>query len=84
VRARMGLREDPTGLAKTLNVVGLDLTPEARAGLLDDVVDVILSHPIRPLAETTVELLASVTAGETNGEPVQRVLPFEIYTPENL
>jgi hypothetical protein len=36
------------------------------------------------LAETTVELLASVTAGETNGEPVQRVLPFEIYTPENL
>jgi hypothetical protein len=31
--------------------------------------------------ETTVELLASVTAGQTNGEPVQRLLPFEIYTP---
>ena len=70
-------------LAKTLNVVGLDLTPEARSGLLDGVVDVILSHPITSLAETTVELLASVTAGETNGEPVQRLLPFEIYTPEN-
>jgi hypothetical protein len=79
-----GLREDTSGLAKTLNVVGLDLTPQARSGLLDGVVDVILSHPIMPLAETTVELLASVTAGETNGEPVQRVLPFEIYTPENL
>jgi hypothetical protein len=25
-----------------------------------------------------------VTIGETNGELVQRVLPFEIYTPENL
>ncbi len=79
-----GLREDASGLAKTLNVVGLDLTPEARSGLLDGVVDVILSHPIKPLAETTVELLASVTAGETNGELVQRLLPFEIYTPENL
>ncbi len=79
-----GLREDASGLAKTVNVVGLDLTPEARSGLLDGVVDVILSHPIKSLAETTVELLASVTAGETNGEPVQRLLPFEIYTPENL
>jgi hypothetical protein len=36
------------------------------------------------LAETTVELLASATGGDTNGEPVQRLLPFEIYTPENL
>jgi LacI family transcriptional regulator len=79
-----GLREDASGLAKTVNVVGLDLTPEARSGLLDGVVDVILSHPIKSLAETTVELLASVTAGETNGEPIPRLLPFEIYTPENL
>jgi hypothetical protein len=31
-----------------------------------------------------VELLASVTAGETNGEPIPRLLPFEIYTLENL
>lgn len=27
-----GLREDASGLAKTVNVVGLDLTPEARSG----------------------------------------------------
>ena len=79
-----GLREDDSGLAKSLNVVGLDLTPEARSGLLDGVVDVILSLPIKLLAETTVELLASVTSGETHTGPVQRLLPFEIYTPENL
>jgi LacI family transcriptional regulator len=79
-----GLREDASGLAKTVSVVGLDLTPEARSGLLDGVVDVILSHPIKLLAETTVELLASATSGQANGEPVQRLLPFEIYTPENL
>ena len=79
-----GLREDASGLAKSLNVVGLDLTPEARTGLLDGVVDVILSHPIKLLAETTVDLLASVTSGETHGGPIPRLLPFEIYTPENL
>jgi LacI family transcriptional regulator len=78
------LREDASGLAKNLNVVGLELTPESRAGLLDGVIDVIISHPIKLLAETTVDLLARVTSGETHGEPTQRVLPFEIYTPENM
>jgi len=78
------LREDSSGAAESVNVVGLDLTPEARSGLLDGVVDVVLSHPIRQLAETTVELLASATSGESLAEPVQRLLPFEIYTPENL
>ena len=62
-----GLREDVSGLAKSVNVVGLDLTPEARSGLFDGVIDIILSHPIKLLAETTVDLLASVSAGETNG-----------------
>jgi LacI family transcriptional regulator len=65
-------------------VVDLDLTPEARSGLLDGVIDVILSHPIKLLAETTVDLLASVTAREANGEPAQRLLPFDVHTPENL
>lgn len=78
------LREDSSGLAKNLAVVGLDLTPEARSGLLEGVVDVILSHPIKLLVETTVDLLATVTSGEPHGDPVQRLLPFEIYTPENL
>ena len=64
--------------------VGLDLTPEARSGLLDGVINVILAHPIKQLAETTVDLLAGATAGDSRGEPVQRLLPFEIYKPENL
>jgi LacI family transcriptional regulator, galactose operon repressor len=53
-------------------------------GWFDGVVDVILAQEIESLAETTGESLAGVTAGETNGEPVQRLLPFEMYTPENL
>jgi LacI family transcriptional regulator len=70
--------------AGNLVVVALDLTPKTRAGLLDGFVDVILSHPFKSLAETAVELLVSATSGQANGEPVQRLLPFEIYTPENL
>ena len=79
-----GLREDASRLARDVNVVGLDLTPEARAGLMDGVVDFILSHPIKLLAETTVDLLVDATSGDTQREPVQRLLPFEIFTPENM
>ncbi len=79
-----GLREDATGLAKNLTVVGIDLTPEARSGLIDGVVDVILSHPLKLLAETTVDLVVSATTGGTKGDSIQRVLPLEICTPENL
>ena len=63
-----GLREDVSGFAKSLNVVGLDLTPKARSGLLDGVIYIDPSAPqIKLLEETTVDLLASVSAGETYG-----------------
>ena len=62
------------------NVASDRQTEPCAAGLLDGVVDVILSHPIKSLTESTVELLASLTTADTNGELVQRVLPFEIYT----
>jgi LacI family transcriptional regulator len=77
------LREQ-TARERSLVVVALDLTPKTRAGLLDGSIDVVLSHPVKQLAETTIELLAGATSGAANGEPVQRVLPFEIFTPENL
>jgi len=77
------LREE-AARERRLVVAALDLTPKTRAGLLDGIVDVVLSHPFKQLAETTVDLLANATSGETRAEPVQRLLPFDIYTPENL
>ena len=73
--------------AETRAVISLELfsdRAEVRAARRKYEEAPILSHPIESLAESTVELLASVTAGETNGEIVQRLLAFDIYTPENL
>jgi LacI family transcriptional regulator len=78
------LREDSSGMAKNLTVVGLDLTPEARSALVDGVVQLILSHPIKTLAEATVDLMSEATSGRQTAEIIQRILPFEIYTQENL
>jgi LacI family transcriptional regulator len=79
-----GLREDTTGIANNLVVVGLDLTPEARSGLLDGIIQLILLHPAKALAEATIDLMIAATSGQATVENVQRILPFEIYTQENL
>jgi LacI family transcriptional regulator len=78
------LREDSSGVAKNLTVIATDLTPEARSGLLDGVVQFVLSHPIKALTEATIELMIEATSENPPPEAAQRILPFEIYTPENL
>ena len=64
--------------------VGLDLTAETRSGLIDGVLKLVLSHPMQHLAETVVE--AMVRAMERGRpEPArQMLLPFDVYTPENV
>lgn len=78
------LAEDGGEVAKRLMVVGRELTPETRSGLVDGTVDVILSHPQKMLAETAVNTLIEVTANKNRSDPVQRILPFDIYTSENV
>ena len=77
------LREH-SSLAKDLMVIATDLTPEARSGLLDGVVKLVLSHPIKALTEATIDLMIEATSENPPPEATQRILPFEIYTPENL
>ena len=78
------LREDVSGVAQALTVIATDLTPEARSGLLDGVLQLVLAHPIKALAEATIDLMIEATSGNPPREAAQRILPFEIYTQENL
>jgi LacI family transcriptional regulator len=78
------LREDPTAASRNLVVVGRELLSETLAGLVDGVIKVVLSHPRRLLAETLVEAMAQSTISNGGGAPVERVVPFEIYTAENI
>jgi LacI family transcriptional regulator len=72
------------GASDRLVTVGLDLTEETRSGLIDGVVKLVLSHPMRRLAETAVEaMVQAVEQGRREPAP-QILLPFDIYTPENL
>jgi LacI family transcriptional regulator len=64
--------------------VGLDLTEATRSALIDGVLRLVLSHPLRSLAETVVEAMAqAIERGRQDPAP-QLLLPFDIYTPENV
>jgi LacI family transcriptional regulator len=76
------LREGDT--ADRVVTIGLDLTEETRSGLIDGVLKLVLSHPLKLLAETAVDAMArAIERNEAKPLP-QILLPFDVYTPENI
>lgn len=65
-------------------VVCTDLTEVTRAALVDEVVDVVLSHPREALARAMIEAMAEHLHGGSGGGTQVHLLPFEIVTIESL
>lgn len=62
-----------------------ELTPAQRLGLVDGIIGLVIQTPLITLTDTAVRLL--LQALEPGQEPVfgrPHILPFEIYTPENV
>jgi LacI family transcriptional regulator len=76
------LREE--GAAERIVTVGLDLTDDTRSGLIDGVLKLVLSHPLKSLAETAVEAMARALESGRPEPTRQMLLPFDVYTPENV
>ena len=77
------LREE--GAGRGIVVVAHGLTPEHRLALIDGVIDLVIQTPVGPVAETAVSvLLRALEPGQlvAFGQPF--VLPFELYTSENV
>lgn len=70
------------GRAGKVVVVGHDLTTVTRGALLDGTMALVLSHPLDRLAQETIG--GMVRACTVSGENQTRVVPFEVYTRENL
>jgi LacI family transcriptional regulator len=76
------LREE--GAAEKLIGIGLDLTDVTRSALIDGVLQLVLSHPLRAMAAALVDAMVRTAAGERPDAPRHTLMPFEIYTPENV
>jgi LacI family transcriptional regulator len=77
-----GARDEPR--SRGLAIVCNELTPAARAGLIDGVLTAVISTPTALLAERALAAMAAaiVTPQETAPSPV--FVPFELYLPTNV
>ncbi len=76
------LREDE--VFRRIVTVGLDLTRPIRTGLIEGVLKLVIAHPMERFAETTVRAMADATDGDRAAGTAAHVLPFDIYTAENV
>ncbi|CAH2406690.1 LacI family DNA-binding transcriptional regulator [Mesorhizobium ventifaucium] len=73
-----------TGRAGKLVVVGYELMDVTRTALLDGTLTFLISHPLARIAqEALAGMVRAVSAPNENGN-FTTILPFEIYTRENI
>ncbi|KAF0114928.1 MAG: LacI family transcriptional regulator [Rhodobacteraceae bacterium] len=71
-----------SGRAGSMVVVGYDLMDVTRAALLDGTMTLVISHPLARLAREAID--GMVRACTAPGSNQTSIVPFEIYTRENL
>lgn len=73
-----------TAKAGKIICVGYEMMDITRAGLLDGTLTMVISHPLQRLAQETIS--GMIRAASAPAEPARQtiVLPFDIYTRENI
>ena len=78
------MRELEPGRQRGIRVVCRDIGPETRKGLNEGLVTAALRHPLDRMPEELIDAMLSLIERKGSGSIEQRVVPFEIVTPESL
>jgi LacI family transcriptional regulator len=77
-----GARDEPR--SRGLAIVCNELTPEARAGLIDGVLTAVISTPTGLLAQRAASAMAAAIEAPQEAVPSPVFVPFELYLPTNV
>ena len=77
-----GARDEPR--SRGLAIVCNELTPSARAGLIDGVLTAVISTPTVLLAERAASAMATAIVARQEPVPNPVLIPFELYLPTNV
>ena len=80
--ALAGLRS--CGKAGQIVVVGYELMDVTRAGLLDGTLTFVIAHPLARLAEEVIARMIRAVGSASREGNYTSILPFEIFTRENI
>ncbi|OBY28535.1 LacI family DNA-binding transcriptional regulator [Leisingera sp. JC1] len=78
------LRQAPEERRKGVRVICRDTGPETRKGLSEGLITAALCHPLGAISDLLVETMIEVAQQEVSNATLQRTLPFDIVTPENI
>jgi LacI family transcriptional regulator len=78
------VRELPPERQRQIRIVCSDIGPETRKGLSEGLITASLSHPLDKMPQELIEvMLRRLDSGDTMSVE-QRIVPFEILTPESI
>ncbi|MEI4472139.1 LacI family DNA-binding transcriptional regulator [Frigidibacter sp. MR17.24] len=78
------LREIPEARRREIRVICRDIGPETRKGLSEGLITAALCHPLDATSALLVQTMIDVLRAEGPAATLQRILPFEIVTPESV
>jgi LacI family transcriptional regulator len=78
------VREIPTERQRDLRVICRDVGPETRKGLSEGLITAALCHPLERTSDELIDVMLSSIGRTRTTSIVQRIVPFEIITPESM
>lgn len=78
------IRELPSDRQRDIRIVCRDIGPETRRGLSEGLVTAALRHPVDETPRALIDVMLRSLERRGTGSIEQRIVPFEIVTPESL
>lgn len=78
------LRDAPEERRKSIRLVCRDIGPETRKGLSEGLITAALCHPLEQTSAALVQTMIEAIDQGASSSTIQRTIPFEIVTPENV
>lgn len=78
------LRELTPDRQRGIRLVCRDIGPETRKGLNEGLITASLCHPIERMPEELIEVMLRLVEREETASIEQRIVPFDILTPESV
>ncbi|TCV69356.1 LacI family DNA-binding transcriptional regulator [Neorhizobium sp. S3-V5DH] len=78
------MREQSPERQRKIHIVCRDIGPETRKGLSEGLITASLCHPLERMSQELVEVMLRRLESRENASIEQRIVPFEILTPESI
>lgn len=78
------IRELPPESRHEIRIVCRDIGPEARKGLSEGLITAALCHPAEKMSDELISVMLRLCEHRDIGSIEQRIVPFEIITPESI